>query len=66
MKYPNETKGSEVEEPETEERTCPSCGMAEPEWTANQGRGFARDEQSYCCQGCAEGTGCTCKEDQDE
>jgi hypothetical protein len=24
------------------------------------GEGYTHEGQSYCCQGCAEGTGCTC------
>jgi len=24
------------------------------------GEGYSHEGQSYCCQGCAEGTGCTC------
>ena len=36
---------------------CPGCGMAKNDWP---GEGYTHDNQSYCCQGCAEGTGCTC------
>src|SRR5687767_15992253 len=36
---------------------CPTCGM---ELTKGVADGFIRDSQTYCCQGCAEGTGCTC------
>lgn len=39
--------------------TCPACGM---ELTKGRAGGFVRDGQTYCCQGCAEGTGCTCLE----
>jgi hypothetical protein len=31
--------------------------MIKNEWP---GEGYSHDGQSYCCQGCAEGTGCTC------
>ena len=24
------------------------------------GEGYTHDNETYCCQGCAEGTGCTC------
>lgn len=36
---------------------CPGCGMPKNEWP---GEGYAHEGQIYCCQGCAEGTGCTC------
>jgi len=32
--------------------------MPKNEWP---GEGYTFEGQSYCCQGCAEGTGCTCK-----
>jgi hypothetical protein len=37
---------------------CPGCGMIKNEWP---GEGYTFQNQSYCCQGCAEGTGCTCQ-----
>ena len=36
---------------------CPGCGMKKNEWP---GEGYTHEGQTYCCQGCAEGTGCTC------
>ncbi|HZQ47643.1 MAG TPA: hypothetical protein VFC07_11555 [Verrucomicrobiae bacterium] len=48
----NETGGKQAEP------TCPQCGLAASEWS---GQGYAREGQIYCCQGCAEGTGCICK-----
>jgi hypothetical protein len=36
---------------------CPGCGMIKNEWP---GEGYSHEGQSYCCQGCAEGTGCVC------
>jgi hypothetical protein len=36
---------------------CPECGMPKNEWP---GEGYTHEGQNYCCQGCAEGTGCTC------
>jgi hypothetical protein len=36
---------------------CPGCGMIKNEWP---GEGYTHEGESYCCQGCAEGTGCTC------
>lgn len=43
---------------EAEER-CPKCHMRRIEWQ-NNGQGYGRDGVTYCCRGCAEGTGCTC------
>jgi hypothetical protein len=31
--------------------------MLKNEWP---GEGYTHDGQTFCCQGCAEGTGCTC------
>ena len=36
---------------------CPGCGMIKNEWP---GEGYTHEGESYCCQGCAEGTGCNC------
>jgi hypothetical protein len=36
---------------------CPGCGMIKNEWP---GEGYTHDGQTYCCQGCAENTGCMC------
>ena len=43
------------------EQTCPACGMPQREWKENHGKGYTKDGQTYCCQGCAEQTGCTCQ-----
>ncbi len=37
--------------------TCPGCGMLKNDWP---GEGYTHENETYCCQGCAEGTGCTC------
>jgi hypothetical protein len=37
--------------------SCPGCGMALDDPKIE---GFVLNNQTYCCQGCAEGTGCTC------
>ena len=42
-------------------QTCANCGMAKEEWRGNNGEGFQMGESTYCCQGCAIGTGCTCQ-----
>ena len=36
---------------------CPGCKMVKNEWP---GEGYTHDGEIYCCQGCAEGTGCMC------
>ena len=36
---------------------CPGCGMPKNEWP---GEGYTHEGETFCCQGCAEGTGCTC------
>jgi hypothetical protein len=59
---PNETKGNVIDS-EQSMQTCPHCGMEQKDWTANHGQGYPDNEELYCCQGCAEGTGCTCAEE---
>lgn len=39
--------------------TCANCGAEQSEWA---GEGYTTGGQAYCCQGCAEDTGCTCGE----
>ena len=46
----------------SEEQWCTECGMEQAEWRGNAGQGYVLDDEQYCCQGCAEGTGCTCAE----
>jgi hypothetical protein len=36
---------------------CPGCGMIKNDWP---GEGYTHDGETYCCQGCAERTGCIC------
>lgn len=36
---------------------CPECGM---DLKKAPNGGFAKYGDTYCCQGCADGTGCTC------
>ena len=43
-----------------EDMNCPRCGMAQRQWSGNDGQGYTLDGQTYCCRGCAEGTGCVC------
>jgi hypothetical protein len=40
-------------------QACPNCGMNREEF-ANDGQGYEYAGQTYCCEGCAEGSGCTC------
>jgi hypothetical protein len=42
-------------------QTCPRCGMTRERWKGNGGQGVQSGGQTYCCQGCANNTGCTCK-----
>ena len=43
--------------PSTPLPACPGCAMIKNEWP---GEGYTHDGETYCCQGCAEGAGCTC------
>ena len=41
----------------TSTKKCPACGMPQDQWPDPDGV-----EGKYCCEGCANGTGCTCGE----
>ncbi len=57
-----QTKIDEAEIPGMSTGTpCPNCGMSRNEWQGNGGLGYEFQGQMYCCEGCAEGTGCTCR-----
>jgi len=43
------------------QQTCMRCGMQQSEWKGNSGQGVSHNGQTFCCQGCAENTGCTCR-----
>jgi hypothetical protein len=45
---------------QTQTQTCANCGMPKEAWMGNNGQGFPVGDKTYCCQGCATGTGCTC------
>jgi hypothetical protein len=48
-------------------QSCPKCGMSRGDWQGEGGQGYAKDRETYCRRGCAEGTGCTCRtEDQNK
>lgn len=61
---PNELRGDPIEAPE--ETDCVRCGMAKEDWKGNKGNGVKQEGEMYCCKGCAEDTGCTCKETEDD
>ena len=42
------------------EQACLKCGMPKSEWKANDGQGYVREGEGYCCRGCAEDKGCSC------
>lgn len=39
---------------------CANCGMEKGAWMGNNGQGVQLADKTYCCMGCATGTGCTC------
>jgi hypothetical protein len=41
---------------------CPGCGMPREDWPKVAGAGYAKDGVVYCCEGCADGSGCTCRQ----
>ncbi|HKQ48783.1 MAG TPA: hypothetical protein VJZ71_11995 [Phycisphaerae bacterium] len=43
-----------------DQTSCPACGMTKDTWPND--RGVTKNGKTYCCQGCADGTGCTCEE----
>lgn len=45
------------------EETCSKCGMTQSEWRGNDGAGYEANGQTYCCQGCESGSGCTCRQE---
>jgi hypothetical protein len=51
------------EESAMAEETCPKCKMPKKDWKAFAGNGYTypKDGQKYCCRGCTDGSGCTCK-----
>ena len=40
---------------------CTKCGMLRADWKDNSGLGHVANGQTFCCRGCAEGRGCTCR-----
>lgn len=37
---------------------CDGCGMKKEDWSNKTG--LRKGTEIYCCEGCAEGTGCVC------
>ena len=44
-----------------ESLTCVSCGLPQSLWQPRDVEAYSEDEQRYCCEGCEQGTGCTCQ-----
>jgi hypothetical protein len=42
------------------EDICAGCGVGSSEWKGNQGRGYMKNRQVYCCHDCAENIECNC------
>ncbi len=40
------------------EEVCPTCGVPRSEWLTE---GVSKAGTKYCCEGCAQGTGCICQ-----
>ena len=67
MKNPQPRKANEGQSTEPEDlgsEVCPSCDMARKEWPHKEG--YQREGATYCCEGCAQGTGCTCADTDTE
>jgi hypothetical protein len=42
-------------------RDCPNCGLAREDWPDDAAGGYSKAGAVYCCQGCIDGPGCTCR-----
>jgi len=58
---PNKARRAGAMEPELDEQECAQCGLEKIFWSDNSGEGYAKGKTIYCCEGCAEGTGCLCE-----
>jgi hypothetical protein len=45
--------------PQTDE-ICVGCGIHKSSWNGNNGRGYLKGEERYCCRDCTELIDCTC------
>ncbi|MBI4372285.1 MAG: hypothetical protein HY585_00990 [Candidatus Omnitrophica bacterium] len=43
-------------------KRCPRCGMSIGDWTYS----FTKGGVTYCCEGCANNTGCICEDLEEE
>lgn len=59
MEPEKEREEREENEEEEETKRCVECGMEEREWQGNQGRGYRKEGEWCCCEGCAEDV-CPC------
>jgi len=57
MKMEQKETNASTSDAATPMPACPGCGMIKNEWP---GEGYTHEGETFCCQGCAEGTGCTC------
>ena len=57
MEIERNGKTNSLTDPSIPLPACPRCAMIKNEWP---GEGYTHEGESYCCQGCAEGSGCTC------
>jgi hypothetical protein len=39
---------------------CSGCGIESSAWRGNQGRGYMKNGQVYCCRDCSEDIECNC------
>jgi hypothetical protein len=42
------------------EDICSGCGIESSKWKGNQGRGYMKNGQIYCCRDCAADVECNC------
>jgi hypothetical protein len=59
MREMPEENNRDIDELEMED-ICAGCGTEESEWKGNQGKGYMKDGQVFCCKDCAEAIECTC------
>jgi len=46
-----------------DDEACPRCGLPTSQWSAGKDgkAGYAKNGVLFCCRGCGEATGCTCR-----
>jgi hypothetical protein len=49
----------ETTEKKTSTKQCPACGTPRSEWP--DPAGYKKGDKTYCCEGCAEKSECTCE-----